>query len=115
MVDLYMDVHVPAAVTKQLRNRDVDVLAAQDDETTTLPDDELLARSTELERVLVTRDIRFKALAENWQREGTHFAGLIFSHQLRATIGQLVEDLELIAKTTEASEWIGMVEELPLK
>ena len=78
---------MPAAVTRQLRNRNVDVLTAQDDDTTTLPDDELLHRATDLERIMVTRDIRFKALAEQWQREGTQFAELIFAHQLRATIG----------------------------
>ena len=115
MVTFYMDVHVPAAVTRQLRNRKVDVLTAQDDNTTTFPDDELLYRATELNRIMVTRDIRFKAFAEQLQRDGTHFAGLVFAHQLRATIGQLVEDLELIAFATDPEDWEGMVEELPLK
>jgi hypothetical protein len=37
-----MDVHVPQAITDQLRRRGIDVLTAYEDGATTLPDDELL-------------------------------------------------------------------------
>ncbi len=110
---LYMDVHVPQAITEQLRRRGVDVLTAIEDGAATLPDDELLERTTVLGRVLFTQDIRFKALAQDWQREGRQFAGLIFGHQLRGTIGEFVRDLELIARASEWDEWVNMVEHLP--
>jgi hypothetical protein len=113
-VALYMDVHVHLAVTEQLRRRGIDVLTAQEDGSTLLTDAELLARSTSLGRVLVTYDIRFKALAEDWQRQGTLFAGLVWGHPMRLTIGQIVLDLELISKTTEPADWINVVERLPL-
>lgn len=109
-----MDVHVPRALTDQLRRREVDVLTAQEDGTTETPDDALLKRSSKLGRALFTQDIRFRALAEDWQRQDKHFAGLIFGHQLRGTIGQYVRDLELIAKATEPEEWANRVEQLPL-
>jgi hypothetical protein len=41
-VKLYMDVHVPRAVTNQLRLRGVDVLTAQEDGAAELGDAELL-------------------------------------------------------------------------
>jgi hypothetical protein len=66
-----------------------------------------------LGRVLFTQDIRFKALAQDWQREGRQFAGLIFGHQLRGTIGEFVRDLELIAQVSEWDEWVNIVEHLP--
>ena len=112
-VALYMDVHVPQAITEQLRRRGVDVLTAIDDGQAETPDKELLARAHELGRVVFTQDIRFKALAEAWQREGKPFTGLAFGHQLRGTIGQYVRDLELIAQASEAPEWIGAVAYLP--
>ncbi len=112
-VPLYMDVHVPQAITDQLRRRGVDVLTAIEDNSATLPDDELLERARMLGRVLFTQDILFKALAENWQRQGRAFAGLIFGHQLRGTIGQFVRDLELIATVSETDEWLNTVEHLP--
>ncbi len=54
-ISLYMDVHVPQAITDQLRRRGIDVLTASDDETQTLPDDQLLGRATQLNRVLFTQ------------------------------------------------------------
>ena len=109
-----MDVHVPRAHTEQLRRRFVDVLTAQEDGTTELSDEELLRRSSELGRVLFTQDIRFRALAEEWQRDVKPFSGLIFGHQLRGTIGQYVRDLELIAKATVLEDWEDQVIQIPL-
>jgi len=63
-----MDVHVPQAITDQLRRRGVDVLTAIEDDSAELLDDELLERASSLGRVMFTQDIRFKALAEEWQR-----------------------------------------------
>ena len=110
-----MDVHVPQAITDQLRRRNVDVLTAFEDDKHELSDGELLLRSTQLNRVLFTQDIRFRALAETWQSNGKPFAGLIFGHQLGGTIGQFVKDLEIIAKASEADEWLNAVEYIPFK
>lgn len=114
-IALYMDVHIPQAITEQLRRRGIDVLTAVEDEANQLPDDQLLARSTQLNRVLFTHDIRFRVLAERWQQEGKLFAGLIFGHRLGGTIGQYVTDLELIAQASELEDWQNVVEYIPLK
>ncbi len=113
-IRLYMDVHVPQSITDQLRRRNVDVLTAIEDGANELPDDELLEHVQSLERVIFTQDIRFRAMAEDWQRQGKPFAGLIFGHQLGGTIGQYVKDLELIAQASEHDEWLNIVEHLPL-
>ncbi|MEZ2225082.1 DUF5615 family PIN-like protein [Microcoleus sp.] len=113
-ISLYMDVHIPQAITEQLRRRGVDVLTAMEDDATELPDDELLERATQLGRVLFTHDILFKAMAQDWQRQEKQFAGLIFGHQLGGTIGQFVKDLELIALASESDEWMNAVEYIPL-
>lgn len=112
-VTLYMDVHVPQAITEQLRRRGVDVLTAIEDGTTELPDDELLVRASQFGRVLFTQDIGFRVMAEDWQSQGKHFAGLIFGHQLGGNIGQFVKDLEIIALGSEPDEWLNAVEYIP--
>jgi Domain of unknown function (DUF5615) len=112
-IALYMDVHIPQSITIQLRRRGIDVLTAQEDGTIELPDDELLDRSTAVGRVLFTQDIRFRALAQDWQREGKPFGGLIFGHQLGGTIGQFVKDLEFIAQASDLEDWQNMVEYIP--
>lgn len=111
---LYMDVHVPYAVTEQLLRRGVDVITAIEDDAAELPDGELLDHCAGLGRILVTFDIRFKAMAETWQRSGREFGGLIYAQPLRVSIGRLVHDLELIAKATDRSKWFNTIEHLPL-
>ena len=113
-VRFYLDVHVPRAITDQLRRRAVDVLTATEDDANRFEDHELLERARTLGRVLFTQDIRFRVLAENWQRQSRPFAGLIFGHPLRGSIGQYVRDLELIARATEPDEWLNTVIHLPL-
>ncbi|MGB3292650.1 MAG: DUF5615 family PIN-like protein [Phormidesmis sp.] len=108
-----MDVHVPQAITDQLRRKEIDVLTAFEDRSQELPDEQLLLRATQLNRVLFTQDIRFRVLAETWQAEGKPFSGLIFGHQLGGTIGQFVKDLALIAKASEPHEWMNNVEYIP--
>lgn len=112
-VALYMDVHVPWPITDQLRRRGIDVLTAIEDRAEELPDHDLLQRANELGRVVFTQDIRFKALAESWQRQGRPFIGLVFGHQLRGSIGQYVKDIELIARASEPEEWKNTIAYLP--
>jgi Domain of unknown function (DUF5615) len=112
---LYMDVHVPYAITTELRLRGIDVLTAQQDSATELPDALLLSRALELGRVLVTQDIGFLREAARCRERSQAFAGIIYAPQLRVSIGQCVRDLELIACMSEPEEWMNHVEFLPLK
>src|SRR5437588_6099630 len=67
-ISLYMDVHIPRAVTTALR------------------------------------------IGVEHQRSGENFSGIIYARQQRITIGQFVEDLELLAKATEPAEWTQRIE-----
>ena len=106
--------HLPCPVIWQLRDRGVDILAATEEQTNELPDHELLRLATSLSRVVVTQGIRFRVMAENWQRTGRTFTGLVFGHQRYVSFGQLISDLELIAKATDPDCWRNRVEQLPL-
>lgn len=110
-----MDVHVPRAITTALRLRKIDVLTAQEDGMAELDDERLLRRATELGRILVSQDKDLLREGAQRQRENGDFSGIIYGHQLRVTIGQMVEDLELIARTTSLEEWRGRIEYLPLQ
>jgi hypothetical protein len=109
-----MDVHVPRAVTTALRLRSIDVLSSQEDGTAQFDDDQLLARATELGRVLVSQDEDLLREGARRLRAGEDFAGIVYAHQLRVTIGQMVEDLYLIATATSREEWFGRIEHLPI-
>ncbi len=113
-VRLYMDVHIPMAITRQLRLRSVDVLTATEERTNELDDDVLLELAAKQGRVVFTHDIRFKSLAEDWQRSGKPFGGLIYGPAEGVSIGQYFRDLELIAKACDPAELADAVIHLPL-
>ncbi len=111
---LFADVHVPGPVVHQLRLRGVDVTAATEEGHERKSDEDLLILATEAGRIMVTQDIRFRVLAEDWQRAGRAFSGLIFAHQRRVSYGDMIADLELIAVATNQAYWLNRVEQLPL-
>jgi len=111
---LYMDHHIPKAITVGLRLRDVDVITAHEDDTDQLDDDLLLQRAHELHRALFTQDDDLLEEAAKCQREGIPFSGVIYGHQLHVAIGICVQDLEIIAKSGEPKDLENQVVFLPL-
>ena len=113
-VALYTDADFDGHITRQLIRRGVDILRAQDDTPEGTPDEMILERSSKLVRVLVTHDVRFHAMAEQWQMEMRRFAGLILAPQRPDRIGRYILDLEIIAKASEPGEWANQIARLPL-
>lgn len=79
-----------------------------------LEDDVLLDRVTALGRVIFTRDLDFLAHARERQTNDVTFSGVVYAHQLGASIGQCVTDLELLAKACEPEYMMNRVQYLPL-
>lgn len=113
-IKLYMDVNVRRAITGGLRLRGADVLTAQEDGAGRLADPALLDRAGELGRVLFSQDDDLVIEAVRRQRSGESFAGVIYAHQLRTTVGQCLNDLEVLAKVGEPEDFENRVEFLPL-
>jgi hypothetical protein len=111
---IYMDVHIPIAITEGLRRRAIDVFTSQEDGTGEMDDDPLLARATHLGRLLFTQDEDFLRIAAQWQRAGSQFTGILYAHQQGASLGRLIEDIELIATCSEPDELSSRVTYLPL-
>src|SRR5262245_32922374 len=114
MLRLYMAVHVKAAITAGARQRGIDVVTAQEDGATRLEDAPLLDRATALGRVLFSQDDGLLAIARARQTQGVFFAGLIYGHQLAATIGKYVLDLEIVCTVLDPEDMANRIEYLPL-
>lgn len=110
----YLDHHVPVAIAVGLRQRQIDVLTAQEDGRADWEADRLMKRTFELGRVVFTQDRDFLVLAADWQRQHREFAGMVYGHQLRITIGGAVYDLALIATLLSLDDMRNRVEFLPL-
>jgi hypothetical protein len=113
-IALYMDHHVPRALTVGLRLRGVDVLTAAEDNTAELADPALLDRATALGRVLFTQDEDLLQEAARRQMTGIPFDGVIYAHQLRVPIGICIRDLEIIAAVATPDDLRGQVIFLPI-
>ena len=113
-IRLYMDHNVPRSISDGLRAHGVDILTSFEDGTNELDDSELLDRTSELGRVLFTRDYNLLQEATKRQRNGVPFNGIIYAHQLRVSIGTCIHDLEIIAKAGEPEYLKNSVEYLPL-
>ncbi len=111
---LYMDHHVPRAITMGLRLRKVDVVTAFEDQSHDIPDTDLLDRATELGRVLFTQDDDLLTEATKRQQTGISFGGVIYAHQQDVSIGKCVEDLELITTASTEADITDQVLYLPL-
>lgn len=113
-IRLYMDHHVPRAITLGLRLRGVDVLTAYEDGAHEVPDDLLLTRATALGRTLFTQDDDLLAEAAARQESGQIFGGVIFAPQSAASIGRYVHDLALISTVGTEEDVYNQVIYLPL-
>jgi hypothetical protein len=94
--------------------RGVNVLQAFADGHDRAEDERVLLRATALERVLFTQDEDLLALAHRYQTEERYFAGMVYSHQMRLSIGKCIADLEIISKASSAAEMANRIEFLPL-
>jgi hypothetical protein len=110
---LYMDVHVPMAITRALRRKGFDILTAQDDGATRLPDPDLLDRASALDRMLFTQDEDFLAEAVHRQRAGRQHATVIYAHQFES-IGGCVRDLEIILEASTREDCRNDLLRIPL-
>jgi len=113
-IGLYMDQHVPKAITDGLRLRGVDCITALEDRAATMDDPELLDRASALSRALVTSDKDFLIEADKRQTVGNSFAGIVYTHPLRISVRRCIDDLEIISKAGEPEDLANRVQFLPL-
>jgi hypothetical protein len=74
-----------------------------------------LTRATELDKVLVSQDEDLLVEAARRQSLGIGFNGVIYAPQLALTIGQIIEQLELLAKAGVPADFANTVQFLPLR
>lgn len=109
-----MDENVHGAITNGLRQRGIDVLTVQEDGKSGLPDPAVLDRAIALNRILFSQDDDLLAEANERQRAGTSFPGVVFARQTKVSIGTCIRDLELISTLGRSSEFKDSVLFLPL-
>ncbi len=109
-----MDENVPRQITVGLRLRGIDVLTVQEDGRAGMLDPTVLARATELQRVLFSRDDDLLVIAHQRQKDGVSFSGVIYSHPQGIGIGDCVKNLEIIAQVSTPEDCLNQVQYIPI-
>jgi hypothetical protein len=108
-----MDEHVPSAITEALVRLGVDVFTVQEDQREGSKDIALLERAMQLGRIIFSRDKDFLRICASLQRSRTHFAGVIYAHQVFVSIGTCIRDLELLSMAGDPEDFSDRVYRLP--
>lgn len=106
-IRLYMDEHVPRAVTQGLRRRGVDVLTAGEAGMLGVSDEEHLEFATSQQRVMVTQDDDFLRLSA---RGAAHY-GILYAPQ-ETLVGTLLAGIMLVVQVLTPAEMRHHVEYL---
>ncbi len=107
-VKFYTDEHVPKAVIDGLRRRGADVLTVPEASTMGASDEEHLPLASREGRVLFTQDDDFLRLHA---ADAPH-AGIVYAHQQKTSIGEMIYGLMLVFEMFEAREMEGHLEYL---
>ena len=86
-VAIYMDVHIPRAITLGLRIRGTDIVTAQEDNSENLSDSALLTVLPPYNAAYLLLTMTYLE-AKKRQKEGAHFSGVIYAHPLKVSIGR---------------------------
>jgi hypothetical protein len=86
----YADEHVAFPIVQALRARGMDLVTVQDRGREGTDDAELLTEALSDERVMLTNDTDFLALAAGYASRGVTFAPIFFWPQQRRRIGEIV-------------------------
>src|SRR5438105_440758 len=113
MIPFYADENVDGAIISGLRERDCDVLTALQDGHNETDDRIVLDRAGQLRRLLLTQDQDLLRIANERQKAGIAFIGVIFAAQDKR-IGRYIDDLVLISEATTLEEHQDKVTYLPL-
>ena len=95
------------------RIRDLDSRTVQEADLPKASDPAVLDWAASQDRIVITHDHRtMRPCAEDRLKEGLPMTGLILVPQA-AALGQVIDDLVLIAEATTAEEWKGTIVFLP--
>ncbi len=100
MASLYADEHVPATVIQALRRAGHDALRALESYEQGTEDLTRFERAVREDRVFLTQDTDFLALASELLSEGRHHPGVIYWPQGTCGIGQVIRKLKQYLETT---------------
>ncbi len=105
-IKFYADEHIHPGIVKALRQRDIDILTAQQAGNLNVDDEEHLQFAASEDRVVFTQDEDFLRLNSRMKHHG-----IVYAHQ-RTAMRQIIDGLVLISETMTEDEMENHIEYL---
>ena len=109
MLPGFFDQHVNGAIVTGLRRRGMDSVTAHERGLSAADDDILLAAATTESRLMVTNDTDFLVWHSKWQAIGRNHAGIIYWHQDKLPVGEVINRILHYATFTSAADAANVV------
>jgi predicted nuclease of predicted toxin-antitoxin system len=105
-IRFHLDENVDAAIADGLRRREIDVTTTPEVKLLGVSDEEQVAFALPQGRVIFTHDADFLRL----HRQGVEHAGIVYCHQGRKSIGEMVKSLVRISELQTSESMYKHVE-----
>ena len=97
-----------------MQKRGVDILTASEGGYLQVADMLIFDRAVALNRVIFTQNDDFLEIVDERRQRLLAFPGLVYAHQAHVSVGQCIDDLEIIAKASDPADIVDTVCFLPL-
>jgi len=109
-IKIYTDENVNGAIVNGLRRRGVEVQSAHEAGNLGITDEEQLAYAIAQQACLFTHDDDLLTIADHWQKIGKEYFGIIFVHQEKLSIGEIIRQIKLIVDILSQEEMKNHIE-----
>jgi len=109
-IKIYVDENVNYKVVEGLRRRGVGIITVQESNLSGVTDEKLLEYAKSIDACIFTHDDDFLKLEGEWKLKGKMHNGIIYVHQQKLSVGEIVRKLKLLVETISLEEMINHVE-----
>ena len=98
-VKIYVDENIDYRVVKGLKRRGVDIITVQETLNLAKSDEKQLEYAKSIDALFFTHDDDLLKIAKRWKNVGKTHNGIIFVHQTKLSVGEIVRKLRLLSET----------------
>ena len=109
-IKIYADENVNGTIVNGLRRRGVEIQSTYEAGNLGIPDEIQLAYAVAQNACLFTHDDDLLTIADQWQKIGKEHSGIIFVHQEKLTIGEIIGRIKLIVDILSPEEMKNHIE-----
>ncbi len=109
-INIYTDENVNGAIVNGLRRRGIEVQSIHEAGNLGFGEEEQLAYAVAHHACLFTHDDDLLMIADQWQKSGKEHFGIIFVHQEKLNIGEIISRIKLIVDILSHEEMKNHIE-----